>query len=330
MSSLVTCRDRSAGRRQDIRTGGRELRSHSDRRRRPGGRGRFFLARSCPAARHTCTHQARAHGRGRSVAGNSAGVVANCRAVVAIRCHRQSRCASAGPGGCPGGRSVARRSAIAPAGDVGADWRRLTDIGRGGPGRAAQGRLGDARAAAKGRAVEARCGAAIRLREDLPPWLCAAVLWRSGGPREVRGLRQLPGHRCQAATGRRVRGAQGTQSGKIICVARWQCRGAEMRPCEAETHVRRKAPQGTRSPVWIPAINGSSRRFALAVREIAREEKMPAYIVCWDRTLAEIAKRRPRSIAALRNMPGVGPAKAERYGEKFLAVIRQTEEPEAA
>jgi hypothetical protein len=32
----------------------------------------------------------------------------------------------------------------------------------------------------------------------------------------------------------------------------------------------------------------------------------------------------------LRDVPGVGQVKAERYGEKFLRVIRQTEEPEAA
>jgi len=64
--------------------------------------------------------------------------------------------------------------------------------------------------------------------------------------------------------------------------------------------------------------------------EIAREEKLPAYIVFSDRTLAELAKRRPRSLAAFSDVRGVGDAKLERYGEKFLAVIRQTEEPEAA
>jgi len=64
--------------------------------------------------------------------------------------------------------------------------------------------------------------------------------------------------------------------------------------------------------------------------EIAREEKLPAYIVFSDRTLAELAKRRPRSLAAFSDVRGVGDAKLERYGEKFLAVIRQSEEPEAA
>jgi ATP-dependent DNA helicase RecQ len=64
--------------------------------------------------------------------------------------------------------------------------------------------------------------------------------------------------------------------------------------------------------------------------EIARKEKLPAYIVFWDRTLAEIAKRRPRSLAALRDVPGVGETKLERYGNEFLAVIKQSEGTEAA
>ena len=57
--------------------------------------------------------------------------------------------------------------------------------------------------------------------------------------------------------------------------------------------------------------------------EIARAEKVPPYIVFWDQTLAEIAKRRPQSLAAFGSVRGVGEAKLERYGEKFLAVIRQ-------
>jgi ATP-dependent DNA helicase RecQ len=64
--------------------------------------------------------------------------------------------------------------------------------------------------------------------------------------------------------------------------------------------------------------------------EIARDERVPAYIVFWDRTLAEIAKRRPRSLAALRDVPGVGEAKLERYGKDFLAVIEHSEGNEAA
>jgi ATP-dependent DNA helicase RecQ len=65
-------------------------------------------------------------------------------------------------------------------------------------------------------------------------------------------------------------------------------------------------------------------------REIARKDAVPAYIVFSDRTLAEMALRRPASLAAMANVRGVGEMKLARYGEEFLAVIRNADETEAA
>jgi ATP-dependent DNA helicase RecQ len=64
--------------------------------------------------------------------------------------------------------------------------------------------------------------------------------------------------------------------------------------------------------------------------EIARKDAVPAYIVFSDRTLAEMALRRPASLAAMANVRGVGEMKLERYGEQFLSVIRSAGETEAA
>ena len=63
---------------------------------------------------------------------------------------------------------------------------------------------------------------------------------------------------------------------------------------------------------------------------IAREEHVPAYIVFSDRTLAEIAVRRPRSLNAFQNVRGVGPMKLERYGARFLDAISKADDIEAA
>jgi ATP-dependent DNA helicase RecQ len=63
---------------------------------------------------------------------------------------------------------------------------------------------------------------------------------------------------------------------------------------------------------------------------IAREEQVPPYIVFSDRTLAELAVRRPRSLTALQDVRGVGPMKLERYGARFLAAIAELDEIEAA
>lgn len=56
--------------------------------------------------------------------------------------------------------------------------------------------------------------------------------------------------------------------------------------------------------------------------ELARAEGMPPYVVASDRTLRELAEVRPRSIAQLQEIYGIGATKAARYGEAFLDVVR--------
>ena len=63
---------------------------------------------------------------------------------------------------------------------------------------------------------------------------------------------------------------------------------------------------------------------------IAREEKVPPYVVFTDRTLAEFAARKPRTAASLLEVRGVGQAKLDKYGERFLAAIKGADETEAA
>ena len=49
---------------------------------------------------------------------------------------------------------------------------------------------------------------------------------------------------------------------------------------------------------------------------------MPAYVVFHDATLAELARERPASEAALSKISGVGARKLERYGAELLELIR--------
>jgi ATP-dependent DNA helicase RecQ len=60
--------------------------------------------------------------------------------------------------------------------------------------------------------------------------------------------------------------------------------------------------------------------------EVARRADVPPYVVFHDRTLAEIAHRRPASTVALATIPGVGPAKLERYGDAVLTILRDGKE----
>ena len=53
----------------------------------------------------------------------------------------------------------------------------------------------------------------------------------------------------------------------------------------------------------------------------AKSDEIPAYVVFHNSTLAEIAERRPKTIAELSSVPGVGPAKLERYGPEVLDAL---------
>ena len=55
--------------------------------------------------------------------------------------------------------------------------------------------------------------------------------------------------------------------------------------------------------------------------ELAREQNVPPYVIFHDRTLRELAIQKPKSLAAMSQISGVGEKKMERYGEVFLEVI---------
>jgi DNA helicase II / ATP-dependent DNA helicase PcrA len=67
----------------------------------------------------------------------------------------------------------------------------------------------------------------------------------------------------------------------------------------------------------LAALTGWRRRRASA-------DRVPAFLVAHDRTLAEIARRRPLDRTALRACHGIGPAKISRYGDELLAVLHAT------
>ena len=56
--------------------------------------------------------------------------------------------------------------------------------------------------------------------------------------------------------------------------------------------------------------------------EIAREEKVPPYIVFSDKTLVQMCIEKPTNKNAMLKVSGVGEFKFEKYGERFLEVIR--------
>jgi ATP-dependent DNA helicase RecQ len=55
---------------------------------------------------------------------------------------------------------------------------------------------------------------------------------------------------------------------------------------------------------------------------LAREQRVPAYVVFPDATLIEMARARPSSLDQMREISGVGPRKLEQFGPQFLTVTR--------
>ena len=56
---------------------------------------------------------------------------------------------------------------------------------------------------------------------------------------------------------------------------------------------------------------------------MAKEKNVPAFIVLHDTSLEEICRRRPKSIAELLEIPGIGERKAEVYGQGILAALER-------
>ena len=85
-----------------------------------------------------------------------------------------------------------------------------------------------------------------------------------------------------------------------------------------------KAPSSRQSNCGV-AMTGDDALYFEALRlwraEKAREQGVPAYVILHDRTLTELAIQRPQSSNALLQIPGIGLAKAERYGEALLALL---------
>ena len=100
---------------------------------------------------------------------------------------------------------------------------------------------------------------------------------------------------------------------------------------------KKKAAPASRSvatPKRIPAPRGAAEpldaharqiyeQLKVVRREIAEENNVPAFMVCSDRTLRDIARRKPITEREMLAIHGIGPAKYENFGQQFIDVIRE-------
>lgn len=69
------------------------------------------------------------------------------------------------------------------------------------------------------------------------------------------------------------------------------------------------------------AAEARFQRLRAARAQLARDRQLPAYVICHDRTLRQIAAAAPRSLAMLEQVKGMGPMKVKLYGEALLGAM---------
>ena len=103
---------------------------------------------------------------------------------------------------------------------------------------------------------------------------------------------------------------------------------------EAEIQLRKdsiNAAANDRRPVVKLLVSEEDAPLLSALkakrRALAEQQKVPAYIVFNDKTLIEMAERRPETLDEMALVGGVGAKKLESYGQAFLSIITGAETP---
>lgn len=95
---------------------------------------------------------------------------------------------------------------------------------------------------------------------------------------------------------------------------------------EARITLRQDTVQAARMGYAVQAQVGEEHASLLSAlkalrRQLAEAAGVPAYVIFPDRTLIEMAERRPASLDQMRSITGVGAKKLESFGATFLSVI---------
>jgi ATP-dependent DNA helicase RecQ len=94
----------------------------------------------------------------------------------------------------------------------------------------------------------------------------------------------------------------------------------QMRPTVVRARPVRSAVRAAPAGDLPPPDAGLLERMKAWRLAESRTQGVPAYVILHDATLAEIARRRPRDLASLAGIPGIGAKKLERYGEALLRI----------
>jgi ATP-dependent DNA helicase RecQ len=141
-------------------------------------------------------------------------------------------------------------------------------------------------------------------------------LLASHGQSELRDwIYQLIGHGLLQQDGDRYPVLKLTDASRAVLRGEEQVRLVQI----ARKERRRKSKSESESWVGVDeALFESLRKFR---RELAAARGVPPYIILGDRSLREVARLRPQSLAQLREVYGIGDKKLADLGERILAVV---------
>ena len=107
-----------------------------------------------------------------------------------------------------------------------------------------------------------------------------------------------------------------TEASRAVLKGEQRVELRRVRAASGTRRSRRVAPSGL--PPADMALMDRLRAWRL---DLARSQAVPPYVIFHDKTLAEIARVRPRDLHALGDIGGVGTKKLERYGDELLAIL---------
>ncbi|MEZ9358105.1 DNA helicase RecQ [Vibrio breoganii] len=107
-----------------------------------------------------------------------------------------------------------------------------------------------------------------------------------------------------------------------------QCRAVLKGEQSIELRELRKAKKKKSSgPKKSSALSAQDAEVFEKLRELraslAKEQNVPAYVICHDASLADIALKRPTTLDALGEISGFGEAKVAKYGEPIITLMNQ-------
>lgn len=117
-----------------------------------------------------------------------------------------------------------------------------------------------------------------------------------------------------------------TERGRLVMTNKVAARIVLPPRTRSEPPAKPRSGTSTRSDI-VDVLDSDGERLFEELRhhrlEIAREDRVPPYVVASDRTLRDVARLRPRNRDELLLVHGIGPTKAERYGDALLDVVRR-------